>query len=120
MNQTNDATEIAADIDTAAFEHEVLSESARIPVIVDFWAPWCAPCRTLTPLLEREAHAAVASGKLRLVKVNLDANPELHRRYRIRGVPDVRVFKNGEEADSFTGVPATETLRAFVARWSGA
>src|ERR1700757_2770347 len=89
------------EVDEGAFEQEVVEASRRLPVLVDFWAPWCGPCRALGPLLERlEASYA---GRFKLVKVNSDTSLELAARYRVRSIPYVIAFVDGQVVDSFVG-----------------
>lgn len=83
------------------FEDEVLEKSKQIPVLVDFWAPWCGPCRTLSPALERLAEKY--NNKFVLVKINTDENQELAVKYGIRGIPAVKLFSNGNIIDEFVG-----------------
>jgi putative thioredoxin len=100
------------DVTSATFEQEVLEASRHIPVVVDFWAPWCGPCRTLGPMLEKLA--AEYNGRFRLAKVNSDENQELSQMFGIRSIPDVRAFRNGEQVDQFMGVLPERQLRAFI------
>jgi putative thioredoxin len=96
------------------FEQEVLAASHRIPVLVDFWAPWCAPCRALAPVLERIGHDM--SGQLSLVKVNSDDNPEIAAALGVRGIPYVVLFKDGKPVDNFVGALPENQIRSFLAR----
>jgi putative thioredoxin len=105
---------VVIDVSAATFGREVIEASHRVPVIVDFWAPWCAPCRTLGPLLERLA--AEYGGRFVLAKVNSDENAELAREYALRSIPDVRAFSKGAVVDGFLGVLPERQLRAFLDR----
>jgi putative thioredoxin len=100
--------------DQLTFQQEVLDTSQQTPVLVDFWAPWCGPCRALGPLLERleEAYA----GRFKLVKVNSDENPDLAAQYQVRSIPYVIAFLGGSPVDSFVGALPEAQLRAFIDR----
>src|SRR5262245_38241758 len=89
------------DVTPATFEREVLEASKTMPVVVDFWAPWCGPCRTLTPIIEKIA--ATFRGRVKLVKVNSDDNPQLSQAFQIRSIPNVIAFKDGKPAAQFLG-----------------
>jgi putative thioredoxin len=102
------------DVSADRFEAEVLAVSHHTPVLVDFWAPWCGPCRVLKPVLEKLA--ADYAGRFRLAKVNSDQEPELSARYGVRGIPNVKAFSGGELADEFTGALPESQVRAFIDR----
>ena len=95
------------DVTTADFEQKVINESHTRPVLVDFWAPWCGPCKVLTPTLE--ALEAEYAGKFVLAKVNTDAEPALGQTFQIRSIPDVKLFKAGKIVAGFVG--AVETVK---------
>ena len=96
------------------FQTEVLDKSQQKPVLVDFWAPWCGPCRALSPTLD--ALAKESGGRWRLVKINTDAHSALAQRFGVRGIPAVKLFVDGAVAAEFTGaLPEPE-----VRRWLGA
>ena len=100
------------DVTLSSFEVEVLEASRELPVLVDFWAPWCGPCRALGPVLEKLEREA--AGRWKLVKVNSDENPELSARYGVRSIPYVVAFVDGKPASSFVGAQPEGALRAFL------
>jgi len=107
-------SEHALDVGLADFTQHVLEESKHRPVVVDFWAPWCGPCKSLKPILDKLA--AEYGGKFLLAKINSDENQELAARYGVRGIPSVKAFINGEPVDEFSGALPEGEVRAFLDR----
>src|SRR3954447_22228051 len=102
---------MAVDITEDQFQSAVLDKSKDVPVVVDFWAPWCGPCRQLTPALERAA--AAREGKVELVKVNTDENQNISRAFQVQGIPAVKAFKDGREVAQFVGAVPPAKVESF-------
>ena len=106
------------DISTAEFSAEVIQGSMQVPVLVDFWAPWCGPCKQLAPALE--AAVAATNGKIRLVKMDIDKHPEVAGQMGIQSIPAVVAFVDGKPADAFMGVKTEGEIRDFIVKIAGA
>jgi putative thioredoxin len=102
------------DVTTATFEREVLEASKQNPVVVDFWAPWCGPCLALGPTLDKVTESF--GGRVKLVKVNSDDNPELSQTFNIRSIPNVIAFKDGKPVAQFTGALPEAQVREFFGK----
>ena len=105
---------LMTDVTDATFAHDVLEHSADIPVVVDLWAEWCGPCRTLGPILERVV--AETGGKVELAKVDIDSNPQVAASFAVQSIPAVFAISGGKVVDSFVGALPEAAVREFVAR----
>ena len=116
LQQAGTATADASvkDTTTQTFVKDVIEESKRQPVLVDFWAPWCGPCKQLTPVLEKAVRAA--KGKVKLVKMNIDEHPAIPGQMGIQSIPAVIAFVNGQPADGFMGALPESQVTAFLER----
>lgn len=107
---------VIKDTTTAGFANDVIKASREVPVLVDFWAPWCGPCKQLTPALEKAVTAA--GGKVRLVKMNIDEHPSIAGQLGIQSIPAVIAFKNGQPVDGFVGAVPESQINELIARLS--
>ena len=111
------SNELIKDTDTANFMQDVIEASMQVPVIVDFWAPWCGPCKQLGPILEKMVQQA--GGLIRMVKINVDENQELAGQLRVQSIPAVFAFKDGQPVDGFSGAVPESQIRSFIDRILG-
>ncbi len=111
------AGDLIKDSDTQNFMRDVIEASRQTPVIVDFWAPWCGPCKQLGPALEKTVRQA--NGKVRMVKINVDENQQLAAQMRIQSIPAVYAFVNGQPVDGFMGALPESQIKQFVDRLGG-
>ena len=109
--------DLIKDTTTAAFSADVIAPSRAQPVLVDFWAPWCGPCKQLTPILERAVQAA--GGRVKLVKMNIDEHPSIAGQLGVQSIPAVFAFVNGQPVDGFMGALPESEVKAFIDRLTG-
>ena len=108
---------LVKDTTTAAFRQDVIQESSKQPVLVDFWAPWCGPCKQLTPVIEKAVKAA--GGKVKLVKMNIDEHPQIPGQLGIQSIPAVIAFTKGQPVDGFMGALPESQVKGFIERLVG-
>ncbi|MFY8113734.1 MAG: thioredoxin [Rhabdaerophilum sp.] len=113
----SDAADLIKDTTTATFRQDVLQESVKQPVLVDFWAPWCGPCKQLGPAIEKVVKAA--KGKVKLVKMNIDQYPEIAGQLGVQSIPAVFAFTRGQPVDGFVGNLPESQIRGFIERLVG-
>jgi putative thioredoxin len=109
--------DLVKDTTTATFRQDVIAESMNQPVLVDFWAPWCGPCKQLTPVLEKAVQAA--GGKVKLVKMNIDEHPQIAGQLGIQSIPAVFAFQRGQPVDGFMGALPEGQIKGFIERLVG-
>ena len=112
LNQSNTEEILIKDVNEDTFMDDVIEASKTSPIVVDFWAPWCGPCKTLGPALEAEVKAT--NGKIKMVKVDIDQNQNLASQMRIQSIPAVFAFVDGQPVDGFMGAKAPSELKSFV------
>src|SRR5437588_7414592 len=100
------------DVTDRTFQTDVIDRSYAVPVVVDFWAEWCGPCRQLGPVIEKAV--AARAGKIELAKVDIDANPSVARAFRIQSIPAVKAFKDGAVAAEFVGAQPPQAVERFL------
>ena len=103
---------MAIDVTDATFQADVIDKSSTVPVVVDLWAPWCGPCRTLGPILEKAVDAT--EGKVVLAKVNVDENPQISAQFQVQSIPAVYALRNGQVVDGFLGAVPERDVERFV------
>jgi putative thioredoxin len=109
--------EIVKNTTAATFAKDVIEASRQVPVLVDFWAPWCGPCKQLTPIIEKVVRAQ--NGKVRMVKINVDENQTIASQLRVQSLPTVYAFRDGRPLDGFMGAQPESAVKAFVDRLLG-
>ena len=113
----SDTADLVKDTTTAAFRQDVLAESMKQPVLVDFWAPWCGPCKQLGPLIEKAVKAA--KGRVKLVKMNIDEHPQVAGQLGVQSIPAVFAFDRGQPVDGFVGALPESQIKGFIERLVG-
>jgi putative thioredoxin len=116
-SRPGNGADLIKDTTTQTFAKDVLEESRRQPVLVDFWAPWCGPCRTLSPIIEKAVTSA--KGAVKLVKMNIDEHPGIAGQLSIQSIPAVIAFQNGQPVDGFVGALPEGQVKAFIERVAG-
>lgn len=117
LNGSGEGATLVKDTTTASFRQDVIAESMKQPVLVDFWAPWCGPCKTLGPVIEKSVKAA--KGKVRLVKMNIDEHPQIAGQLGIQSIPAVIAFDKGQPIDGFVGALPESQITGFIERLVG-
>ena len=116
-NNNEVSQDLIKDTTTENFMADVIEPSKDFPILVDFWAPWCEPCKQLTPIIEKIIKNV--GGKIKLVKLNIDDHPEIPQQLQIQSIPAVFAFKDGQPVDAFVGVQSESQIKAFIEKQSG-
>lgn len=117
LNDAPPSGDLIKDVTTASFRQDVIAESMKQPVLVDFWAPWCGPCKQLTPVIEKVVTAA--AGAVKLVKMNIDEHPSIAGQLGIQSIPAVIAFDKGQPVDGFMGAVPEAQIKEFITRLAG-
>lgn len=117
LNGLGETAPVVKDTTTATFRQDVIAESMKQPVLVDFWAPWCGPCKTLGPIIEKSVKSA--KGKVKLVKMNIDEHPQIAGQLGIQSIPAVIAFDKGQPVDGFVGALPESQVTGFIERLVG-
>ncbi len=117
LNGLGEGATLVKDTTTAGFRQDVIAESMKQPVLVDFWAPWCGPCKTLGPVIEKSVNSA--KGKVKLVKMNIDEHPQIAGQLGIQSIPAVIAFDKGQPVDGFVGALPESQVTGFIERLVG-
>lgn len=117
LNDASPSGDLIKDVTTASFRQDVIAESMNQPVLVDFWAPWCGPCKQLTPVIEKVVTAA--AGAVKLVKMNIDEHPSIAGQLGIQSIPAVIAFDKGQPVDGFMGAVPEAQIKEFITRLAG-
>ena len=114
IGSSPNSSDAIKDTSTESFMDDVIEASKEIPILVDFWAPWCEPCKQLGPILEKVV--LNSEGKVKLVKLNIDDDPQIPQQLQIQSIPAVFAFQNGQPVDAFVGVQTESQIKSFVER----
>ena len=112
MKKMKEGPKTKIEVNDSNFQKEVIERSSNVPVVVDYWAPWCAPCRMIGPVLEKLVEEY--NGKFVLAKLNVDENPVTARTYAVMSIPSVKMFKEGKIADEFVGAIPETMIRSWI------
>ena len=117
IGSSPNSSDVIKDTTTENFMEDVIEASKEVPVLVDFWAPWCEPCKQLGPILEKVV--SNSEGKIRLVKLNIDDDPQIPQQLQVQSIPAVFAFQNGQPVDAFVGVQTEPQIKSFIEKLTG-